>query len=169
MGAQVFQEPAQGTVAQLRAAGFIEQGGVLALAGAGAGSSADVVVAVASAKVVGQGGLGLERFDVQLGGSGVLMLGRERGDARQPDPLGRAGDNMVCGVCFCDANRDGLLDIVLGQHFATPWRESVPNKLFINRGIKDGVPVFEEVILPHSKGKWTHKGARAKQLLKVKP
>jgi hypothetical protein len=57
----------------------------------------------------------------------------------------QGGDNMVCGVCICDVNRDGLLDIVLGQHYATPWRESVPNKLFINRGIKNGVPIFEEV------------------------
>jgi hypothetical protein len=57
----------------------------------------------------------------------------------------QGGDNMVCGVCFCDVNRDGLLDLVLGQHYATPWRESVPNKLFINRGIKDGVPTFEDV------------------------
>jgi hypothetical protein len=58
---------------------------------------------------------------------------------------GQGGDNMVCGVCFCDVNRDGLLDIVLGQHYATPWRENVPNKLFIHRGIKDGVPKFEDV------------------------
>jgi hypothetical protein len=57
----------------------------------------------------------------------------------------QGGDNMVCGVCFCDVNRDGLLDIVLGQHYATPWRETVPNKLFINRGIKDGIPIFEDV------------------------
>jgi hypothetical protein len=62
-----------------------------------------------------------------------------------PGAGGQGGDNMVCGVCFCDVNRDGLLDIVLGQHFATPWRENVPNKLFLNRGIKDGVPVFEDV------------------------
>jgi hypothetical protein len=61
------------------------------------------------------------------------------------DAGGQGGDNMVCGVCFCDVNRDGLLDIVLGQHFATPWRESVPNKLFINRGIRNGMPVFEDV------------------------
>jgi hypothetical protein len=52
---------------------------------------------------------------------------------------------MVCGVCICDVNRDGLLDIVLGQHYATPWRESVPNKLFLNRGVSDGIPRFEEV------------------------
>jgi hypothetical protein len=55
------------------------------------------------------------------------------------------GDNMVCGVCFCDVNRDGLLDVVLGQHYSMPWHENVPNKLFINRGIKDGIPQFEEV------------------------
>jgi hypothetical protein len=51
----------------------------------------------------------------------------------------------VCGVCFCDVNRDGLLDVVLGQHYSTPWRESVPNRLYLNRGIKDGVPTFEDV------------------------
>jgi enediyne biosynthesis protein E4 len=55
------------------------------------------------------------------------------------------GDNMVCGVCFGDVNRDGRLDLVLGQHYSTPWRETVPNKLFINRGIIDGVPTFEDV------------------------
>jgi hypothetical protein len=57
----------------------------------------------------------------------------------------QGGDNMVCGVCFCDVNRDGLLDIVLGQHYATPWREAVPNRLYLNRGIKNGVPTFEDV------------------------
>lgn len=56
------------------------------------------------------------------------------------------GDNMVCGICFCDVNRDGLLDIVLGQHYSAPWRETVPNKkLFINRGVQDEAPTFEDV------------------------
>ena len=58
---------------------------------------------------------------------------------------GAGGDNMVCGVCFCDVNRDGLLDVVLAQHFKAPWREAVPNRLFLNRGVKDGVPTFEDV------------------------
>ena len=132
----------------------------------------------------------------------------------------QGGDNMVCGVCFCDVNRDGLLDLVLGQHYSTPWRQTVPNKLFLNRGIKDGIPVFEdvtekagltplgklgraatligcreiatgygyasgqpayahfglgraqkadvEVILPHGKGRRTHRGVTANQVLKVK-
>src|SRR5262245_28928266 len=58
---------------------------------------------------------------------------------------GSGGDNMICGVCFGDVNRDGLLDIVLGQHYATPWLKPVPVRLYLNRGIKDGVPSFEDV------------------------
>jgi len=55
------------------------------------------------------------------------------------------GDNMVCGVCIADVNRDGLLDIVLGQHFQDPWVKPVPNRLYLNRGIAGGVPTFEDV------------------------
>lgn len=55
------------------------------------------------------------------------------------------GDNMVCGVCFGDVNRDGLLDLVLGQHFERPWRAPVANRLYVNRGIEDGTPQFEDV------------------------
>jgi len=50
---------------------------------------------------------------------------------------GSGGDNMVCGICFGDVNRDGLLDIVTGQHFKSPWRVPVSNRLFLNRGIKE--------------------------------
>jgi len=55
------------------------------------------------------------------------------------------GDDMVCGVVIGDVNRDGLLDIVLGQHFSRPWIDPLPNRLYLNRGIKDGVPRFEDV------------------------
>lgn len=55
------------------------------------------------------------------------------------------GDNMICGVCFGDVNRDGLLDIVLGNHFKRPWIEPVPNRLYLNRGINNGNPQFEDV------------------------
>jgi hypothetical protein len=56
------------------------------------------------------------------------------------------GDNMVCGVCICDVNRDGRPDIILGQHYSTPWREEVPNRLYLNKGNdKDGFPIFEDV------------------------
>jgi hypothetical protein len=58
---------------------------------------------------------------------------------------GSGGDNMICGVCFGDVNRDGLLDCVLGPHYSTPWVEPLPVRLYLNRGIKDGVPTFQDV------------------------
>jgi hypothetical protein len=89
------------------------------------------------------------------GSFNALFLNDGRGKFRElPDSralfaytaAGKAGgDNMVCGVCIADVNRDGLLDIVLGQHYSAPWREAVPNKLFLNRGVTDGIPAFEEV------------------------
>ena len=57
----------------------------------------------------------------------------------------KGGDNMVCGVCIADINRDGLLDIVLGQHYSTPWVEPVSERIYLNRGIKNGVPTYENV------------------------
>lgn len=61
---------------------------------------------------------------------------------------GSGGDNknnMVCGVTFGDINRDGLLDIALGPHFQLPWITQQRIKVYLNKGIKNGVPVFEEI------------------------
>lgn len=55
------------------------------------------------------------------------------------------GDNMICGVCFGDVNRDGLVDIVLGPHYSTQWVKPVPIRLYINRGITGGIAQFEDV------------------------
>jgi hypothetical protein len=52
---------------------------------------------------------------------------------------------MVCGVCFGDVNRDGLLDIVLGQHYSSPWKNPLPVRLYLNRGVTGGNPVFDDV------------------------
>jgi len=58
---------------------------------------------------------------------------------------GSGGDNMICGVAFGDVNADGLLDIVIGQHYSTPWVKPVPIRLYLNRGVKDGQVAFEDV------------------------
>ncbi len=55
------------------------------------------------------------------------------------------GDDMVCGVTMGDVNRDGWLDIVIGQHFERPWLKPVANRLYLNRGVKGGRVSFEDV------------------------
>jgi enediyne biosynthesis protein E4 len=55
-------------------------------------------------------------------------------------------DDTACGVCFGDVNRDGLMDIVIGQHFDRPWwTGGVPVRLYLNRGVQGGFPRFEEI------------------------
>ena len=85
-------------------------------------------------------------------GGNVLFLNdgkgkfREAPGSRQRFAWGDAGgDNMIAGVCIADVNRDGLPDIVIGQHYKQPWRKPVPIRLYLHRGLEDGVPTFEDV------------------------
>lgn len=55
------------------------------------------------------------------------------------------GDDMVCGVVIADVNGDALPDIVLGQHYSTPWVKPLANRLYLNRGSTQGVPKFEDL------------------------
>jgi hypothetical protein len=94
-------------------------------------------------------------FLASSGGGNVMFLNDGRGKFREAPGTratfswegagGAGGDNMVCGVCIADVNRDGLLDMVLGQHYSAPWQNPVANRLYLNRGITDGVPTFEDV------------------------
>jgi hypothetical protein len=54
-------------------------------------------------------------------------------------------DDPPAGVCIADVNRDGLPDIVVGHHFKQPWKAPAPIRLYLHRGVKDGVPRFEDV------------------------
>ncbi len=54
-------------------------------------------------------------------------------------------NDIPAGVCIADVNGDGLPDIVIGHHFKTPWKQPTPIRLYLNRGIKNGVPAFEDV------------------------
>ncbi len=58
-------------------------------------------------------------------------------------------DDTACGVCFGDVNRDGLPDIIIGSHFDRPWfTGGVPVRLYLHRGIQQGLPRFEDVTQP---------------------
>ena len=50
------------------------------------------------------------------------------------------GEDWPCGAAFGDLNRDGRLDLVLSIHC-----ETARNKVFINDGLKNGLPQFREV------------------------
>lgn len=58
---------------------------------------------------------------------------------------GLSSSDAPTGVCIADVNRDGLPDIVLGNHFKAPWHSPAPVRLYLHRGIRDGVPLFEDV------------------------
>jgi hypothetical protein len=54
-------------------------------------------------------------------------------------------EDTPAGVCIADVNRDGLPDIVIGHHTKSPWNAPLAVRLYLNRGMKDGVPQFEDV------------------------
>ena len=58
---------------------------------------------------------------------------------------GLGKEDTPAGVCIADVNRDGLPDIVIGHHNKPPWRAPAPIRLYLNRGVKNGVPTFEDV------------------------
>lgn len=93
-------------------------------------------------------------FLASSGGGNVLFLNDGSGKFRESPGSreffawqGSGGDNMICGVSLADLNRDGLLDIVIGQHFETPWKQPVSTRLYLHRGLKNGDPIFEDVTI----------------------
>lgn len=58
---------------------------------------------------------------------------------------GLGQEDTPAGACIADLNRDGLPDIVIGHHNKAPWIKPAPVRLYLHRGVKGGVPQFEEV------------------------
>jgi hypothetical protein len=120
-------------------------------------------VSEAAGLPVGHGGLGVAAADVNndgwpdvfvTNGAGDhrLLLGDGKGRFREAPGSREAfrwkvpgPEDTPAGVCFGDVNRDGLPDVVIGNHFKSPWTTPAPVRLYLHRGIKDGVPTFEDV------------------------
>lgn len=49
-------------------------------------------------------------------------------------------EEWPCGAAFGDLNRDGLLDLVVTIHY-----NQARNKVFLNMGLRDGIPQFRDV------------------------
>ncbi len=104
---------------------------------------------VAAADVNGDG-----RPDLFLASTlgNYLLLNAGQGQFREANGARRVfawpeakGDDMVCGVAISDVNGDALPDIVLGQHYSSPWLKGVANRLYLHRGTENGFPRFEDV------------------------
>ncbi|MDQ3622134.1 MAG: CRTAC1 family protein [Verrucomicrobiota bacterium] len=120
-------------------------------------------VALAAGLPAGLGGLGATAADLNNDGwpdvflvSGAgdhrLLINDGRGKFREP-PGVRAvfrwkdldANDPPAGVCIADVNRDDLPDVVIGHHSQRPWVTPAPIRLYLHRGVKDGIPAFEEV------------------------
>jgi len=54
-------------------------------------------------------------------------------------------DDYITGAAAGDVNLDGKLDLIIGSHFDSPWRDKVGPRLFLNRGGSKESPKFEDV------------------------
>ena len=87
------------------------------------------------------------RPDIFVPHSNRLFLSTKDGKYREATELKEVfawkplhGEDWPCGAHFADLNRDGRFDLVLSVH-CTKAR----NRVYINDGLKDGVPRFRDV------------------------
>ncbi len=71
-----------------------------------------------------------------------------KGNFKFEDITEKAGlqtDRWATGVSIADVNADGLLDIYVCVAYNNLWNKSNENLLFVNQGVKDGIPTFKEM------------------------
>jgi enediyne biosynthesis protein E4 len=91
--------------------------------------------------------------DIFVAGSNRLFVATGDGSFVEADSSQFAWEifseeDDVAGVSAADVNRDGLIDLALGQHYNSTVEDglSVPVRLYLNRGLDAaGMPMFEDV------------------------
>jgi len=85
--------------------------------------------------------------DFFIGHANRLFLSQPGGRYREAAELREVfkhapadGEDWPCGAAFGDLNRDGRLDLVVSAHAVR-----ARNRLFLNDGLKEGVPQFREI------------------------
>jgi hypothetical protein len=72
---------------------------------------------------------------------------RLAGNAFDWNPFTQQSEDWVGGAIFADLNRDGRLDLLVGQHFGSAETAGAPLRVYINRGLQGADPVFSDVTL----------------------
>ena len=103
------------------------------------------------------------RPDFFVGHSNRMFLSTGDGKYSEPESLRNLfawepldAEDWPCGAAFGDLNNDGLLDLVLAVHYV-----QARNRIYLNRGLKNGVPQFEDItkaagLPPHEANKSPH-------------
>ncbi|HEU0022198.1 MAG TPA: VCBS repeat-containing protein, partial [Dehalococcoidia bacterium] len=61
------------------------------------------------------------------------------------NPFTRNDEDWVGGAAIADLNRDGRLDILIGQHLDSARRSGGSLRVYLNRGLRGRDPVFEDI------------------------
>ncbi|HEU0022380.1 MAG TPA: VCBS repeat-containing protein [Dehalococcoidia bacterium] len=61
------------------------------------------------------------------------------------NPFTQQSEDWVGGAAFADLNRDGRLDLLVGQHFESAETAGAPLRVYMNQGLQGTDPVFSDI------------------------
>jgi hypothetical protein len=64
------------------------------------------------------------------------------------NPITQQSEDWVGGAAFADLNRDGRLDLLVGQHFESAETSGASLRVYLNQGLQGTDPVFSDITSP---------------------